>query len=271
MTVCIAAICQLPGQFQCVLGATDRQLTAGDIQFEPPLSKVWQFTPNIAALIAGDAGAQGEVCTNVWRRQPKTCEEAVDFYCRELGAYNTRQAERRVLFPFGLNMKSFLADKDGISPDFIDTAYNEIKRTRAHVSTIICGVDQFGARLVVIDETGVAHDCSSIGFAAIGDGKSHALSQFMFSRYTRDWSLAKSLLLLYSAKQRAQVAPGVGLETDLFLVAPPPGHLAFIHEPFIGAISDAYKKQRKAVERAVATSYGSIESHVEKLVKQAAD
>lgn len=63
MTVCVAAICGSG----TVFGASDRTLTAGDVQFEPTQSKVSQLTSSIAAILAGDSSLQGEVIQSVYR------------------------------------------------------------------------------------------------------------------------------------------------------------------------------------------------------------
>jgi hypothetical protein len=66
MTVCVAAICKsLVSDLPTILGASDRMLTAGDIQFEPQQSKIVALTTSIAIMIAGDSAMQAEVMQNV--------------------------------------------------------------------------------------------------------------------------------------------------------------------------------------------------------------
>jgi 20S proteasome alpha/beta subunit len=48
-----------------LIGASDRMLTAGDVEFEPEQSKIWLISPSICALIAGDAGVQAELFKRV--------------------------------------------------------------------------------------------------------------------------------------------------------------------------------------------------------------
>lgn len=63
MTVCIAAIFEE----RAVVGASDRLLTAGDVQFEPDMSKVKKLTNSILAMTAGDAWLQAEIIDHVKR------------------------------------------------------------------------------------------------------------------------------------------------------------------------------------------------------------
>ena len=62
MTVCVAAISQLT-----IVGASDRMLTSGDIEFEPPISKLHNLTESICIMIAGDISLQAEILYSVMK------------------------------------------------------------------------------------------------------------------------------------------------------------------------------------------------------------
>jgi len=218
VTVCIAAICQGPFG-PVVLAASDRMVTVEDIEFEPPMPKVWQLSHTIGMLIAGQSGPQAELFDRISHQQPKTVQEAIQLYCSELGNLNRRNAERDILAPLGLTMKSFLIRQREMAPEFVEQLRVEIDKNRANVQTIICGIDKRGAQLYTIDAYGKATCNNVVGFAAIGAGRWHAESQFMFAEYTPIWPLSKALLLLYVAKKRAEVAPGVGEATDYISIA----------------------------------------------------
>src|SRR5271168_731331 len=57
VTVCIAAIYEDAGVFS----ASDRMITAGDVQFEPPVEKVRYLTSSCLVMFAGDAAMQTEI------------------------------------------------------------------------------------------------------------------------------------------------------------------------------------------------------------------
>jgi 20S proteasome alpha/beta subunit len=57
MTICVACIYNN----NAILGASDRMLTATDIQFEPPTRKIRQITNSIALMIAGDTNLHTEI------------------------------------------------------------------------------------------------------------------------------------------------------------------------------------------------------------------
>lgn len=61
MTVCVAAICDS----KTILGASDRMLTAGNVQFQPPSSKIYPITASIAIMVAGDMSLQAEIVSDL--------------------------------------------------------------------------------------------------------------------------------------------------------------------------------------------------------------
>src|SRR5439155_26687264 len=60
MTVCIATIAG-----KAVIGASDRLVTAGDVQFQPKTPKIKALTNSIVAMTAGDAWLQSEIMSGV--------------------------------------------------------------------------------------------------------------------------------------------------------------------------------------------------------------
>lgn len=216
VTVCIAAICQ---NFEMVIAATDHKLTARNITFEPPTPKFWNLGQGMIALIAGDISAQGEICSRVHSRGPGTVADAVEAYCEALLEHNRRHAERKTLAPYGLTLQSFLESQDNLAPDFVQSLQFAISKSRATVETIICGVDSAGPHVYRIGEDGCDHRFTDVGFTAIGDGADHAESQFMNARYSPEWGVGNALPLLYAAKKRAEVAPGVGTETTMLYIS----------------------------------------------------
>lgn len=268
MTVCIAAICQGVGStfenpYRLIIGATDRKLTAGDIQFEPPMRKVWQFLPKCVALVAGDVFAQTEICQNILQHRPLSTIDVVKAYVAELCRYNNQNAEIKILAPFGLTMQSFLAQQGSLSIDFVSVLKSSIERERADVETIICGIDSGSPQLYTIDRFARPLCHNTIGFAAIGDGQRHATSEFMFEGYTPYWFVPQALVLAYTAKKHAEVAPGVGAETDVFMIAEQYGG---IRDEIFKKLGEEYKRVRQIQTKALAKSYASLEEYLQNLL-----
>lgn len=122
------------------------------------------------------------------------------------------------------------------------------------LATIFCGVDTTGQHIYVTHDSDVG--CyDAIGFASIGIGARHANSQFMFQGHTPRSPLAETLLLTYIAKKRAEVAPGVGSETDIFLIGPTLGsYTSSLNDELIKKLAGVYanilKRERKEQDRA---------------------
>ena len=62
MTVCVAAICSPT----TIVGASDRMLTAGDVQFERKAPKIYPLSNSIAVMTAGDSSLQAEILHDVF-------------------------------------------------------------------------------------------------------------------------------------------------------------------------------------------------------------
>lgn len=125
MTVCVAVI----SVDSAVLGMSDRMLTAGDVQFQPSSSKIWQLTNSITMMVAGDIGTQTEIhadvvksVTSALTQQPKEwlrVETVAEYYRHAYFGLQRRRAERRILEPLGLNTHSFLARQSSMDTDLV--------------------------------------------------------------------------------------------------------------------------------------------------------
>jgi hypothetical protein len=228
VTVCIAALCQWNG-VPIVLGASDRMLTSADITFEPPASKIYSITNSIHALIAGDATIHAEIYPKVFARVSKMIsakplewvrvEEVARIYGDETLQYRKRTATRMVLEPLGLTWDTFMSKQKDMSPDFLDDLSSKILEMRPDSRIIVAGLDESGAHIWMVDGYGKASCGDKAGFVAIGIGKRHAESEFMFDGHYPNSTFYETLLRAYAAKKRAEVAPGVGERTDMFIIA----------------------------------------------------
>lgn len=206
-----------------IVGASDQMITAGDIQFEPPQKKWWQFTSNIVGLIAGDISAQTSICEAASARfrakAPGTVKEVADVYADAFTAHRRKMAETRFLVPHGLDANSFVDRQLDMRPELVaDLSYHMQNNMRVDAETIIAGSDALGFHIYVVRDPGDVLDMTAVGFAAIGSGGRNAEMQFMLSHYTRRVTYQKALLLTLSAKKRAEVSPGIGKRTDMFFV-----------------------------------------------------
>lgn len=226
MTVCVACICD----GNTILGAADKMLTAGDVQFQPDSSKIYKLTDSIALMVSGDMGIQAEVMDQLRRfinqrlhSDPPpdwfNVKDVAEWYQYYYAALKRGRAERELLMPMGLTIQTFLDKQATLAENTVKQLTTELINYWIPASgAIIAGIDLTGPHIYsVVDGRVVCHDAG--GFASIGIGSNHASSQFMFMGYSAIAPLAKGLLAAFTAKKRAEVAPGVGAKTDMFVVA----------------------------------------------------
>jgi hypothetical protein len=83
---------------------------------------------------------------------------------------------------------------------------------------IIAAADDVVTHLYLVDSESKVTCQDDVGFVAIGIGAWHAKSLLMQARYFSGSNFATALSLAHSAKKRAEIAPGVGKTTDMFIV-----------------------------------------------------
>ncbi len=209
MTVCVAARCT----GDIVLGASDRMLTAGDVQFEPDTAKMHPLTASIACMTAGDSSFQIEILREVKnvidervRREPDNwwlVRDVAYLYARVRNEIRRKRAEQTILLPLGLAHESFIARQKGMSDEFISKITKElINFDVPDVETIFAGVDTYGSHIYTVENDKVrCHD--SVGFAAIGIGYWHANSQFMLAGHNYEAPMPVTFPRLLHQGQRS--------------------------------------------------------------------
>src|SRR5204863_6355462 len=202
LTVCIAAICD----GGIIIGASDRMITSGDIEFEPsgmplaPPAKIFQLTSSIAIMTAGDSGLQSEIIQNLIpivneriRAEPNQwlpVKAVVDGYVNCYTKLKLQCARNAILAPLGLDENRFVSQQQGMSPVFVERITREMLNfDMPGVETIVTGIDTAPstnprAHIYTIRNNDVTC-CDDIGFAAVGIGARHAESQFMLAGHTR--------------------------------------------------------------------------------------
>ena len=280
MTVCIAAICKsLGSELPTILGASDRMLTAGDIEFEPQTPKIFAITNSIALMLAGDSSMQVEVISEIVPKvtsriqtEPKNwwnVRDIADLYAHHYNLARLKRAENEILAPLGLNRESFLARQPGLDRELVHRLANDLRNyTAPAVEAIFAGIDLTGAHIFVAYNSDIS--CLDlIGFAAVGIGSRHANSEFMFAKHTRQRPLPETLLLVYSAKKRAEVAPGVGTGTDMFMIGPMLGTYDVIRPDVVEGVENIYQNTLKKTQRALLEGEKKVNGYIESITKPA--
>jgi hypothetical protein len=274
VTVCIAAICTWFGA-PAVVGASDRMLTAGDIiEFEPPQTKVATLSHFCAALYAGDASVQSSIFAATYRAlaaDPKADVESIArVYADQYAKFRLESAERKYLRPFGLTSDTFLRRQRELSPDLVEQLNDRIFGYDLGADAIITGADNTGCHIYVVSDPGQVTCHDAVGFASIGIGQAHADPQFMFAKYTKQWSFPRAAFMTYLAKKRAEVAPGVGAYTDmLYITSAPPGVKQIADSIVNDNIEPIYAAMLEKANAATNEAMQSFEDWVTEFLKKA--
>jgi hypothetical protein len=250
VTVCVAAVFDNFG----IVGASDRMLTAGDVQFEPSVPKLRFWTNSIAGMVAGDANIQTEIGEEVNRvvneridanpNEWLKVKDVASIYKQECDKILGAMAERRILTPFGITRSEFLTRQKDFSADFVKDIAQELLNFEApSVETIIAGVDRAGPHIYTVDANSMQSHLT-VGFAAIGAGRDHANSQMMAFNHTFRHSLADTLRAVLFSKKRAEIAPGVGPDTDMFVVTGL-GGLSLLRDDVQDELEKRYAEERR--------------------------
>jgi hypothetical protein len=260
-----------------IFGASDRMVTAGDIEFEPAQTKLWHLTTSMVALNAGEDMAmqmvilqdvQDEIGKQIAAEPAKWLKvrDIAEIYMHAFNRERLRRSSSEILAPLGLDHQSFLLSQQNMDPDLINQLATElINFETPHLETIFAGVDETGPHLYIASDNHIS--CrDSVGFAAIGAGSGHANSQFMFAKHTKFKPIPETLLLTYSAKKRAEIAPGVGIETDMFTIGPQLGSFAALEPQDTGDLEKIYRKAVKSEERARKRSEKEINAYIQKII-----
>lgn len=267
MTVGLAALCRSNGR-PAVLCASDRMITSGDIQFEPPALKIYPLTVSIVMLTAGDSAAQTDIVQGVrlaiYLRLESdkswiSVKEVADFVSQETASFVANRAARTVLQPLGLIFQTFVANQTGMRTEFFDRIMRAMGDCRPDNETIVAGVDQSGSHIYEIDKWGDVICQDAAGFVAIGAGRRHAESQFMFARHASWKELPATSLLTYTAKRRSEVAPGVGVDTDMCIIVNL-GGFVWLTESNIGYLKGIYDHMRDEAARLTEGANARIEN-----------
>jgi hypothetical protein len=147
MTVCIAA-----RSFGAVFLISDRMITSGDIQFEPPAEKITFLTSSIAVMASGDSGFHNEIMKDVTKEvsekvdaNPKEwwlVRDVVDLYIKYRNVAKLKRSEAAILAPLGLDRNSFIEKQKIMDGEIIASISRDLINFQVpEVSVIIAGVD----------------------------------------------------------------------------------------------------------------------------------
>lgn len=291
VTVCIAAICQEFDQEgnllgTAVLGASDRRVTYGDIEYDPPTTKVLWVSKSIALMSsANDSALQSEIFREVQMDVHKRIEkepenwwkvkDVAELYAHHRNIAKAKRAEMEILSPIGLTRETLIENRANLGDEFMALTRQMQNFQLPYLGTIVAGVDNEGGAHIYVVESGenrspdVSISCyDGLGFASIGSGAWHANSQFMLARHAWHLPFPQTLGLIYLAKKRAEIAPGVGSETDMFKIGSALGTSINIGEHVLKKLHSMHKRVSTKEKRIQDDLKKEINQYVDKTIKE---
>lgn len=129
-----------------------------------------------------------------------------------------KRIEHEVLGGMGISSFEEFHDKHNILHENTILELSEgIKKYHLGVHLLLGGVDE-GAHLYMVTDPGTYRSFDELGFCCIGSGDRHAEPVFAFYGFSLELSAVEALRIAFEAKKRAEMAGGVGRETDAWII-----------------------------------------------------
>ena len=267
MTICIAALyhhqygTRVPEDVGMgIVTVSDRMWTMEElgIEYEPALGKYSKLTPHIMALVSDNISVHSDLLRATQRYiaekdGPVFVDEIAQKYGEFLQQMRASRASQYALSLYGLSVDAFIEKQKHMDPNFLASFDSAMQRYEVSIKAqaIIVGFDpDFSAHIYYVDNDGIGHCYDDIGFCCIGAGHTHAVSQFALRGYANTFGFYPALLTAYVAKKAAEVAPGVGTQTDIHQIIKL-GTFPMLQETsqLLEKTYKSYDKRRKNMER----------------------
>lgn len=192
-------------------------------------------------------------------------QQVAQLYSEAHSRHRASEAARMYLAPLGLTLETFISRQSELDQALVETLRQRLTDYELPgVSLIIAGYDPTGPHLYVCHGSSIAN-CEAVGFAAIGSGYWHAESHLMLAKHNPGVVAQQTLWNAFVGKKRAEIAPGVGADTDVVFIEQL-GGLQDIRPEIIATLNKGFKafeaaslKQAVQYEKKVK---GMLEKHL---------
>jgi len=217
MTICISAIAKENNGEEIIVFGTDHMVSTQIGQFEHEIKKYKLINKNIVAMLSGN--------TLLFDRCIKGIDRDADFFSvREKIRQNMEKLrkeiiENEVYKVYNID-DNFVKDilKQQICNQYLDKILDTISKFSLKTSILLVGFDNNNkAQISEIGEEGYM-DFRDVNFHAVGSGTIQAINTLLFQRHSKDNNLKTAVYNVLKAKKNAEVAEGVGKETELLIL-----------------------------------------------------
>jgi 20S proteasome alpha/beta subunit len=208
-----------------VVLASDRMVTWRNLtEFEHPVPKICSISPAAWALDAGDALAGAEIIAEAAAKianVPRPVREIADVVAQQYHSVRMKAAEAQILLPRGLTLATYYGQHQQLLSQIAVDLDQSLASFDPEVELIVAGVDSSGGHLFTVGNPGGSAECHDvIGTVAIGSGEIHAVQSMIGFGHAAAQPVKDTIFQVFASKRRAELAPGVGRDTDLMVLGP---------------------------------------------------
>lgn len=241
-----------------ILAASDRMLsdTGLGIEYESSRWKALSVDAHHMIFVAGDLTFNTVALSRLvaWAaaHSDLTTFDIAEAYGSIVSACAFERAVKRNLEPLGITLErvqsnDFKWQDAGLSDALLGQILDQLQAERVDCEAMVIGCDEQKAHLYRVDSKGVVTQHDDVGFLSIGSGGIHASGYYMQAPYNHVIGYHQAMLLTYFGKKRAEVAPGVGSRTDMFLITR--DGAVEISQRERNALEKAFVRSQKATDR----------------------
>jgi 20S proteasome alpha/beta subunit len=195
----------------------------GMIQAEPEIKKIIPIHRNWWALIAGNDIAPVFDILDTARSslQRGRCDIATAMAALERSYEQKRlhDAEALHLKTIGWTLDRFNREGYSILPQ-ADQIQRSIREFFLDIQLLVAGFGPEGKGHIFMLDGGIAKRCDIPGFATIGSGGTGAMYMMYYRKYSATLKTREALYYCIEGKYFGELASGVGLKTDAYIVRP---------------------------------------------------
>lgn len=217
MTQLIGVLCEDRGK---VILISDRMVTTsnGSLAFEHE-AKCAFAASNALVLTAGSIHEPELITSTQTEMKGKaSLVEIAESLAKNYRKVRRKRVEHEVLEEMGiLSFDDFYNRQNSLHENVVLELTRKIEKYDLGLHLLLGGVDE-KAHLYRISEPGTYRSFDELGFCCIGSGDRHADPVFAFYGFSPRLSVAEALSIAFEAKKRAEMAGGVGRQTDAWLI-----------------------------------------------------
>jgi hypothetical protein len=242
MTICIAAIGIDDKGKEAIVFATDHMISYPQMgQFEKNIEKYKKLNSNTVAMLSGNP----LIFETLIGKCKKDCsfEEIAQTIQSSMNELKEQIIQKQLFDIYKINYE-YIREvlKAPIPNPYIDNLLRTISVFTLQTSILLIGFKDETAQIAEVIENAI-NNLRDIAFGAIGSGAVQALNTLLFQVQSKDDTLASTLYNVYKAKRNAEVAIGVGKDTDVMILTTT--GLTEITDDNIKILSSIYESELK--------------------------